>query len=489
MNHRPHRRAASLARAVSALLLAVPLQAAPSPQQPPDPEITIALRGAAGGAIAAGQPFVVAVRIESPDGVATPIRLAPAKGSWADAILVELVDADGKLAATATAVGAPPAAAAILDDHDLAEGLLLFTASATSALRPGGYCVRARLQITDGAGWHGTVAAEPIALAIDTGSESPARRTQRALALAIEALLTGSPQRSAEILDAELGRRPDEQPLLVMRAQLSIDAHDLAAARVCLARAQELESRRGVVHPSPGLQELGLRLASAESAPVALPPGWTKLPAAVVTPLPAVAPAPEAPPAPVPGPTPVAAIPAPPPASPVSAKQQVGSLVAAAELTDAKVAQDADGQWAATATAGSQYGKVGYSAAKATGAPDVPVVGNSPDAWCPANKNKGTDWLELTFATPAHAVEVRIRQNDTVGAIAKVEAIEPDGTVHVWWEGVDPYQRSAVREIVWFTVRVPRTDYLVAKVKVSLDLTVVTGWKEIDAVQLVGRPD
>jgi hypothetical protein len=59
---------------------------------------------------------------------------------------------------------------------------------------------------------------------------------------------------------------------------------------------------------------------------------------------------------------------------------------------------------------------------------------------------------------------VRIRQNDTVGAIAKVEAIEPDGTVHVWWEGV-------------------------AKVKVSLDLTVVTGWKEIDAVQLVGRPD
>ena len=156
------------------------------------------------------------------------------------------------------------------------------------------------------------------------------------------------------------------------------------------------------------------------------------------------------------------------------------------ELNDAKVSADTAGQWAASAVAGSQYGKTQYSAAQATGAPNIKTAGNSPDAWCPASKAQGTDWLEVTFAKPVKATEVRVRQNDTVGAITKIEAIEPDGTTHVWWEGVDPYKAPAVREIVWFAVRVPKTSYLAARVKLTLNLAAGPGWKEIDAVQLVG---
>ena len=95
------------------------------------------------------------------------------------------------------------------------------------------------------------------------------------------------------------------------------------------------------------------------------------------------------------------------------------------------------------------------------------------------------DWLELPFAKPVYAVEVRVRQNDAAGAIAKIEAIEADGTAHVWWEGVDPHQAPAVREIVWFGVRVPKTSYLVVRVKLTLNLASGPGYKEIDAVQLV----
>ena len=157
----------------------------------------------------------------------------------------------------------------------------------------------------------------------------------------------------------------------------------------------------------------------------------------------------------------------------------------AVELTDAKQPADADGQWAATATASSVYGKTQYSAAQATGAPNIKVAGNSPDAWCPARKNEGTEWLEVSFAKPVHATEVRIRQNDAPGCIVKIEAIEPDGAAHVWWEGVDPYVAPPTREIAWFAVRVPQTTYLVAKVKITLNLAAVSGWKEIDAVQLV----
>ncbi len=176
------------------------------------------------------------------------------------------------------------------------------------------------------------------------------------------------------------------------------------------------------------------------------------------------------------------------PDDPVVPSKAAPGVVLAAELADEKIRADAAGQWAATAIAGSQYGKTQYSAAKATGAPDVPTVGNSPDAWCPAGKDSGTDWLEVTFATPVHATEIRVRQNDAAGAITKIEAIEPDGTLHVWWEGVDPLVAKAARDIAWFAVRVPKTPYLVAKAKITLNLAAVPGWKEIDAVQVVGAP-
>ena len=158
-----------------------------------------------------------------------------------------------------------------------------------------------------------------------------------------------------------------------------------------------------------------------------------------------------------------------------------------AELSDAKIVPDPAGQWAATAQAKTSYSSPEYGAVKATGAPNVSVGGNSSEAWCPAVRDQGMDWLELTFAKPVPATEVRVRQPDASGAIVKVEAIEPDGTSHVWWEGVDPSQ-SPGREIIWFAVRVPKTSYAVARVKLTLNLASGPGFKEIDAVQLVAAP-
>jgi hypothetical protein len=168
-----------------------------------------------------------------------------------------------------------------------------------------------------------------------------------------------------------------------------------------------------------------------------------------------------------------------------------GAVVPSNELVDAKIIADPAGQWAAGAMASSQYGTPRYSPAQAVGVPDIPLgrAGDNPEAWCPAAKNEGTAWLELAFATPVHASEVRVRQNNAPGAIARVELIEADGTSHLVWEGVDPFVAPRVREIAWFAVRVPKTAYLVAKVKLTLNLATVTGWKQIDAVQLVGAVD
>jgi hypothetical protein len=232
------------------------------------------------------------------------------------------------------------------------------------------------------------------------------------------------------------------------------------------AALQQLRSANGPLMPHAPLPPV------TTVAPVPAPPLASAPTPAVVTTAPVSTPSVTAPVGPV-GPTGIG-------------DSSLGKIITASELTDSKVIADPAGQWAASATAGSQYGKTQYSAAQATGAPNISVAGNSPDAWCPASKTNGTDWLEVTFAKPVHAAEVRVRQNDAAGAITKIEAIDSDGTAHVWWDGVDPYKAPAVREIVWFAVRAPKTAYLVAKVRITLNLAAGPGWKEIDAVQLVG---
>ncbi len=167
-----------------------------------------------------------------------------------------------------------------------------------------------------------------------------------------------------------------------------------------------------------------------------------------------------------------------------------GTIVPAAELNDEKVRAEVAGQWASAAIAGSFQNNPNnyYTPARAIGEPKVVYAGYNTEAWCPAQQNTGEDWLELSFATPKRASGIRVRQTFNPGAIVRVEAIEPDGTLHLWWQGNDPYKRPATREIAWFAVKVPPTPYLVAKVRLSLNLAAVPGWKQIDAVQLVSAP-
>ncbi len=498
------------------VLLASPIVAAAAPS----PEISLSLRGVGDGSVEQGEPLRVAVRVRAPRGAKEAIKLAPASGTWADAIRVEIAPASGGAAVTlAEAVGKPDSAQATLDKTHITGGLWRVSAEAMQRLAPGNYAVRCRLTIPGGgSGWTGEVVSAATRLHVVAASNSADRVTQRAVNRAHDALLTGRVEEAASILDAVLTNSPDDGRLLTARAVVAERAGNIFAAILCAKRAERARPLTSKGLPPVELQELQTRLQLA--LPEAMkrsdkpaewtwpPPSVMRMPESMMPPLtkanspsaPALA-APDAPtPKPIPAATPGASpasavVSAPAPASPpVVAKLPVTTaglpspreIVPADELNDAKVSADTAGQWAASAVAGSQYGKTQYSAAQATGAPNIKTAGNSPDAWCPASKAQGTDWLEVTFAKPVKATEVRVRQNDTVGAITKIEAIEPDGTTHVWWEGVDPYKAPAVREIVWFAVRVPKTSYLAARMKLTLNLAAGPGWKEIDAVQLVG---
>ncbi|MCC7375006.1 MAG: hypothetical protein IT581_10135 [Verrucomicrobiales bacterium] len=145
---------------------------------------------------------------------------------------------------------------------------------------------------------------------------------------------------------------------------------------------------------------------------------------------------------------------------------------------------DPRGQWAAFAQASSEYRSASFSAARATGAPDVQSYGDNGNAWATKLADAPDEWIELTFAQPTRAAAVRVRQNFNPGAIVRVDLIDTNGLVQTVFQGTDTnvYARSTIG---WFAVKFPTTTQPIARVRLSLDSLAVRGWNEIDAVQLV----
>ena len=149
------------------------------------------------------------------------------------------------------------------------------------------------------------------------------------------------------------------------------------------------------------------------------------------------------------------------------------------------VTTETNGQWAATASASSEYGDLtngSWTAYQATGQPNVSEYGDNGSAWAPKEKNKGAEWLETTFNTPVNATSVKIKESYGSGAITKVELKDATGKYYEVWSGAD-----TTRGLNFMTVSFEKTTYKVAAVKVTFDTTKVPSeWAEIDAVQLIG---
>lgn len=327
--------------------------------------------------------------------------------------------------------------------------------------------------------WHDAHPDDPDAAVLVANVMAAQEDKDRAVLYTRRAIAADQRQRAAS---GGVKLEPSPALSLMARGFESMPAERHAVLTPALrTELKELRSGKPPVTPSP------ISPAAPAGSPaitVAAAPAAATIPMTTPARVPATAPAPAS----VVPVSPPAALPIMPAGAPRKGESSPGKVVASVELVETKIRADAAGQWAAAARAGSEYGRTQYSAAQAIGAPNVPVVGNSPDAWCPAVRNVGMDWLTVTFAQPVPAVEVRVRQSDASGAIVKVEAFEPDGTAHVWWEGVDSTQAPTIREIVWFAVRVPKTAYPVAHVKFTLNLASGPGYKQVDAVQLVAAP-
>jgi hypothetical protein len=151
--------------------------------------------------------------------------------------------------------------------------------------------------------------------------------------------------------------------------------------------------------------------------------------------------------------------------------------------------QDTHAQWASTAKASSTFGDDGGKepsasnlASNATGAVDGTT-------WTNNKQDIGFDWLEAGFAKPVFATEVRIvfPSGDGVEAVSKVELQDTQGNWNTVWSGLSDVKEDGRGRRTWFVKTFEKTKYQANVVKVTIANNVQTGYKVIDAVQLIGE--
>lgn len=166
------------------------------------------------------------------------------------------------------------------------------------------------------------------------------------------------------------------------------------------------------------------------------------------------------------------------------------ALVNYATMEDGYI-NDPHAKWAASAKASSTYGVTqdtppaspsNYGPEKATGALD----GNT---WSNNNTDIGIDWLELGYAKPVNATEIRIvfKPNTGAEAVTKIELIDTDGKLHTAWSGISDVKSDSHATRTWFVRKFAPTPYKAKGIKITLVNNLLATYKEIDAVQLVGE--
>lgn len=159
--------------------------------------------------------------------------------------------------------------------------------------------------------------------------------------------------------------------------------------------------------------------------------------------------------------------------------------VATAEEPAEEPVEGAEGQWAIDATASSEYGDTGFSAAQATGEPNVPEASDNSNAWAPMGTDDGVETLDLTYATAVVPTAIAIYESFNPGAVISVAALDPNSNEWITlWEGESPTNET----LRVFSPELTPPDFATDQIRITLDTSLVEGWNEIDAVQLIGEP-
>jgi hypothetical protein len=125
-----------------------------------------------------------------------------------------------------------------------------------------------------------------------------------------------------------------------------------------------------------------------------------------------------------------------------------------------------------------------WSPQRALGPPDTPVAGDFHTAWASATADGSDEWIELEFAQPVAAVEVRVHESFNPGAIASLSVFDEAGRELVTAQPVTDRAPGPGPHVAKFVVP-GGGSVRTRRVKVFVDSISVPGWNEIDAVGLV----
>ena len=117
------------------------------------------------------------------------------------------------------------------------------------------------------------------------------------------------------------------------------------------------------------------------------------------------------------------------------------------------------------------------------GEPNTKRLGDIPTAWAPKQQDAGEEWLHIDFDKAVALSEINVHETHNPGAISKVAAVLPDGSEEVIWEG--SFENEIATGVIERAFQVDG-DITADSVKIYMDTTRVSGWNEIDAVEIVG---
>ena len=138
-------------------------------------------------------------------------------------------------------------------------------------------------------------------------------------------------------------------------------------------------------------------------------------------------------------------------------------------------------QYAASATASTEWLPGDNGTAQAIGSPDTTRCGDIETAWAPLTTRSDPEWLEATFEVPVYATGLTVYETFRSGYITQVDLIDTSDVYHIIWTGSDSTGCPGK-----FTITFAQTSYEVDGVKIY---TATNGWENLDAVKLLGQSD
>jgi len=140
-------------------------------------------------------------------------------------------------------------------------------------------------------------------------------------------------------------------------------------------------------------------------------------------------------------------------------------------------------QFAASARADSERDHVYWSAAQATGPVNSEQCADARTAWSTVEQTSQGS-LTLYFAQLVRPTEARIHQNFNPGYVTRVDLIDLYGEAHPIYQAVPQPNPQCPFVLV---IPIKDADYATNTMIVYVDQAgSITGWNEIDAVELIG---